>query len=534
MTVTLPSDLTGFDPIQGEFVNQIWTAWMEQLFSPNWTEDPSVQNYQIGFWDNSFAAGGLLQSWEFTNPSTIVMHVRQGIHWQNIPPANGAELTANDIVYHFDRMCGLGDGFTTIPPVWAASVVWTYVKSVTATDNYTVVMNWSVSNPEYILENMEAAGASTSIENPAAVQLWGDVTDWHHAIGSGPFILKDYVSGSSANLVKNPNYWGTDERYPQNQLPYLDSLDFLIIPDHSTALAAMRSGKIDVLDNVSTTDVKNMQSTNPAISVVSVPGAAAANTIDPRNDKTPFDDIRVREALQMAIDLPTIASNYYNGTVSPDPSTLTSNYLTGWGFPYSQWPSDLQAQYAFNVPGAKALLTAAGYPNGFNTDIVVSSDADLSLLQVVQSYFSAINVNMSIRTMDPASFINYVSINRSQDALAMRANGELGLNYQPFIQLVRYQPTNTANYMNINDSTFNAALPDAMAATTTAQVKQIVQSLNEYVAQQHFVISLLVPPTYSFCQPWLKGFNAQYGATWGYSGPQLLYFYEARFWIVPH
>ena len=51
VTLSIPADLNGWDPIQGEFVNQIWTAWMEQLYSPKWTEDPSVQNYQIGFWD---------------------------------------------------------------------------------------------------------------------------------------------------------------------------------------------------------------------------------------------------------------------------------------------------------------------------------------------------------------------------------------------------------------------------------------------------------------------------------------------------
>jgi len=531
ITLSLPSDLTGFDPIQGEFVNQVWTGWMEQLYSPKWTEDPSVQNYQIGFWDDSFAAGGLLQSWEFTDPSTIVMHVLHGITWQNIPPANGAAFTANDIVYHFDRMCGLGDGFTSIPAAWSSSVVWTYVKSVTATDDYTVVMNWSVSNPEYILENLEAPGASTSIESPAAVKQWGDVTDWHHAIGTGPFMLQDYISGTSVTLVKNPNYWGTDERYPQNKLPYVDSLVFLILPDHSTQLAALRSGKIDVLDNVSNADVQSMQTTNPAISAVLVPGAAAANSIDPRDDKAPFNNVQVREALQKSINLPELAKNYYNGIVSSDPSTLTSNYLTGWGFPYSQWPQDLKDQYTWDVTAAKQLLTAAGFPNGFNTDIVVSNDADLSLVQAVKSYFATINVNMSIQTMDPPAFINYVNVNHSEDALAMRANGSLGLNYSPFIQFVRYQPANTADYMRIDDATFNAALPNAMAATTVAGVKQIVQNLNEYVAQQHFVISLLVPPTYSFCQPWLKGFDAQYGASWGYSGPQLLYFYDARFWI---
>jgi len=79
----------------------------------------------------------------------------------------------------------------------------------------------------------------------------GDINDWHHAIGTGPFILTDFVSGSSATLVKNPNYFGHDERYPQNQLPYVDNLSVLIIPDDATALAGLRTGKIDALDQIS-------------------------------------------------------------------------------------------------------------------------------------------------------------------------------------------------------------------------------------------------------------------------------------------
>jgi len=51
-------------------------------------------------------------------------------------------------------------------------------------------------------------------------------------------------------LIKNPNYWGTDERYPQNKLPYVNSIKYLIIPDDATALEAMRAGKIDIMNAV--------------------------------------------------------------------------------------------------------------------------------------------------------------------------------------------------------------------------------------------------------------------------------------------
>jgi len=83
--------------------------------------------------------------------------------------------------------------------------------------------------------------------------------------------LKDFVPGKSATLVKNPDYWGHDERYPQNQLPYLDSIKFLIIPDDNEALEMMRAGKIDIMDRVFQKQAKSIQKTNPEILQIFIP-----------------------------------------------------------------------------------------------------------------------------------------------------------------------------------------------------------------------------------------------------------------------
>ena len=530
MTLQTSIDFAYFDPYQGEAQMAAFFCWMEQLFATDWTMDPAVQSYQISFWPNDQAASGLVKTWEFTAPGTLVLHVQQGIHWQNIPPANGRLFNANDIVFHFDRMLGMGDGYTTPSPYWS-NVAWTKtLTSVTATGDYTVTMQFSTPNPEFVTENLEAPGASTSIENSEAVQQWGNLNDWHHAIGTGPFILTDYVSGSSATLVKNKDYWGHDQRYPQNPLPYVDKINYLVMPDPSTALAAMRSGKIDILDQVQLAQAKSMQSSNPEIVQIPVPYGTGF-TLDPRNDLAPFSDIKVREALQMAINLPDIAANYYQGTCSPDPLSLTSAYLKGWGFPYSQWPQDLKDQYAYNVAGAKALLTAAGLPNGFHTDIVAQNVVDLNLLQVIKDDFAAINVTMDIRPMDSATFSNYVNTGHKNTGLAERSTGALGLAFYPIRDLNRLQFGQPSDVAMVNDPVFNAFYPQALAATTVDQVKQVLIDANKYVAQQHFVISLLQPVSFNLCQPWLKGYNAQYGATAGSSGPFFCWFYEARFWV---
>jgi len=176
------------------------------------------------------------------------------------------------------------------------------------------------------MQNLLAPHPGQVFEAREAVEKWGDIGDWHHAIGTGPFLLKDFVSGSSATVIRNPNYWGSDERYPQNKLPYVDTVKFLIIPDDDEALAAMRAGKIDLISPVSFQVARAMHKTNPEILQIPIPFRQTIS-LDPRIDKAPFNDIRVRQAMQLAIDLPAIAKDYYLGTVEPYPTHSLIIYL---------------------------------------------------------------------------------------------------------------------------------------------------------------------------------------------------------------
>jgi peptide/nickel transport system substrate-binding protein len=533
MTLAIKQNPVNFDPINSEIMYTIDSGWLDRLFDNDWTLDPAVFDYKVQWRSGQYAGGQLAQSWEFTDPNTFVIHLRHGVHWQNISPANGREFTADDVVYHYDRSWGLGDGFTKVSPGHASVIemVQDFI-SATATDKYTVVLKWKSPNPELIEEDiMQTTSSAECIENPDAVKLYGDVNDWHHAIGTGPFILKDFVSGSSATMVKNPDYYGYDERYPQNQLPYIDELHFLIIPDDATTLAGLRTGKIDLKDGVSLQDAQAMQRTNPEILQEIVPSTTFC--IGPRVDKAPFTDVRVREALQLAIDLPTIAQTYYGGTCKPWPSGLTSNLLSGWGYPYPQWTSDLKAQYDYNPTKAKQLLADAGYPNGFNTNLVADAAVDLNMLQIIKSYFAAIGVNMSIQTMDSASWSAYVLTNHKNDALACHSGADVGGAYEAIRQFGRLTTGQASNYMMISDPTIDSFYTKAIACTDIDQVKQLLIDDNKYVDQQHYVICGLQPSLFGLCQPWIKGYNGQfYGATSANGiGVPMISFYQARFWI---
>jgi len=537
ITMRENADVQNWDPYYSRLLTTIQSAYMEKLFAYNWTLDPTVYDYPGQFCPNQYISGMLSTDYEFSAPNTIVIHLRQGIDWQNIAPANGREFIASDVVYDYDRICGLGDGFTTHTP-YPAGYNSTYytISSVTAPDNFTVVFTFSVNNPEFILETLQASATSEQcLECPDVVQAYGNlnIDNWHDALGTGPFILTDFVDNSSATLVKNPYYWGHDERYPQNKLPYVNGLNILIIPDDSTALAGLRTGKIDELDREPIQDSQDLKQSNPQITQIEVPWTVGCLSIDPKNNTAPYNNINVRIALQEAINLPQIAQQYYLGASDPDPQSLLSSYEAGYGFPYSDWPTSLQTQYAYNPTNAKALLAAAGFPNGFTTDIVVDTGYDMNLLQIVQSDFAAIGVNMSIKTMDITTWESYVETNHSNDALSSRSSASyLGITTEPIGALTRESTLANTDGSVVNSATLTADYNAALAAPTLDQTKQIIQQACQYVSTQQFEISLLQPNSFCFVQPWLGGYSGQYAAfSGGSSGPSLLCFFEARLWI---
>jgi peptide/nickel transport system substrate-binding protein len=526
-------NIVNFDPYFDEGLTTIHSAWMERPVADEWITNPAEWDYRTHFRFGPYVKGHLAESYEFPDSNTYIIHLRKGINWQNIPPVNGREFTADDVAYHYHRLFGLGSGFTK-PGLYHAKVVTAYrdLISVTAIDRYTVVFRWKTPGLEFMRETLQAPTNAGCIEAREAVEKWGDVSDWHHAIGTGPFILKNFVSGSSATLTRNPDYWGHDERYPQNQLPYIDKLKFRIIRDDAEALDAMRLGEIDVMGGISLSQSQALKKTNPEILQLVIP-APNAETIDPRNDLPPFNDIRVRKALQLALDLPAIARNYYNGTVEPYPCALTSGYMKGWGYPYEEWPQDLKDEYVYNPAKSKKLLADAGYPNGFKTNIVADKMGDLGLLQVAGSYFARVGIDMEIRPVETDTWISDVKKGHRHDQLAHRTGqGQLGHDMEPLRQLNPLLAGYISNFLMITDSVAGDFYYKALKVNGIDEMKSLIRDANEYFARQHFTISLLHPMRYYPYQPWLKGYNGQYfSVTAGTGGPALLFFYPARFWV---
>ena len=275
-------------------------------------------------WDQWY--GIVAESWEQTDPLTITVNVRQGIKWQNKAPMNGRELTADDVVFTLHRQYGLGSGYTEKSPYLGdPHVEWLAGSTVTALDRYTVQVVTDVPRP-FLAFAMMCFGCGLVIQPMEVIQEHGDLEDWRNAVGTGAWMLEDYVPGSLVQYSRNPDYWENDPRYPGEnlQLPYADQLNYLMLPDESTRLAALRTGKIAQAggqqQNIDWRTAEGLQSTNPELNFLEVAGSGGnAWGFSIRVDREPFDDIRVRQAIAMAVNTQEITEDYYGGNAEEYP-----------------------------------------------------------------------------------------------------------------------------------------------------------------------------------------------------------------------
>ena len=182
----------------------------------------------------------MAESWDTPDPLTYIFHVRQGVHWALDPDSeasrlvNGRELTADDVVYSFQRNLGMGDFTEPSDRKYDASnLPW---ESIEAPDKYTVVMK--MTEPSLGALRAILQDVSMFILPREVIDKYGDYEDWQNVVGTGPIILKDFVEGVSKTSIRNPDYWRYDEKYPENRLPYIDQLRGLFMPEEATRVSA--------------------------------------------------------------------------------------------------------------------------------------------------------------------------------------------------------------------------------------------------------------------------------------------------------
>ena len=421
---------------------------------------------------------------------------------------NGRELTAYDVEFSFHRMTGLGSGFTEKSP-YATSISNLPIESITAPDKYTVVFKLTKLNFD-AFDNIYAGagGEGAFIYPPEVIEQHGHMQDWETAVGTGPYMLTDWVKGSAITYTKNPNYWGHDEKFPENRLPYLDEVKTLIIPDESTMLSALRTGKIARLMAVTLDQAKPIQRTNPEILWTTSVVAPWTFAMDAR--KPPFDDIRVRTAMQLALDLKTINNTFFGGLGDTTPYGVVGPARPGYYTPFEEWPQAIKDNYAYDPERAKQLLADAGYPNGFKTKMSLATSfgyMNLDYTQLSVDYWAQIGVDVEIDIMEQA-------------VLRARANthtyegmtwGNRGVSWPPLgaIRTLAYSD-HMWNLPGVQDPVYDAMVEAAENAGSTEEMRELVNKADMYFSEQQWTTWGPTRPNFNFWQPWMVGYNGEF------------------------
>ena len=465
-------------------------------------------------------AGMLAESWEQPDPETIVFHLRQGVRWHDIPPVNGREFVADDVVYTLRRHYGAGAGEGSPAVQW---VNINNISSVEARDKYTVVVK-STPNPE-LLHDLLVNAHNQEIVAREAVEEFGTLADWETQIGTGAWIAGERVAGSSFNYVRNPDYWGTDELFPAEgfSLPYADELTIFDILELTTAIAALRSGQIDKMGGVtgnheiSFDQQKTLAAQEPDLQFQVT--SSGGNGVMFRWNTAPwYPDIRVRQAMQKAINLEELAATHYGGIEDPKPRPMVwgGSELDGYSTPWSERPEAVREGYTYDPQRARELLAEAGYPDGFTVNLLTgpgdnlwSGSPDVALL--VKSYWEAIGVEVTIEQL------------QDNDAFSARITPSGGIGAQdyeaqmlwtnhpccPVPVLTWLKASSDWNPGWINDPVFEQDFVEVLAASTREEHTALVKKMNDYVFDQQWFVTLLPVNTFIAWQPWLKSYNGE-------------------------
>lgn len=328
---------------------------------------------------------GLAVSWKAIDPTTWEFKLRRGVKFHD-----GSELTADDVIFSLDRPAAL---------VNSPGPFTSYTKQIVskqAVDPYTVRLKTATPygplaldlNSIFIVSKKAAQNATTD-----------DFNSGKALIGTGPFKFVSFKRGDSIDVVRNDQYWGEKAAW--------DKVTFRIITNAAPRLAALLSGDVDAIEGVPTADLAKLK-TNPKFKLeqkiswrtifwhldqVAHNSPYITDKAGKPLPSNPLRDVRVRQAISKAINREALVSRTMEGLAVPASNVVAPGIL---GY------NDSLKVEAYDPDGAKKLLAAAGYPDGFALTLHGPNNRyinDDQVVQTVAQFLSRVGIQTKVETM---------------------------------------------------------------------------------------------------------------------------------------
>lgn len=313
----------------------------------------------------------IAESWEVISPTEYRFHIRKGLKFHN-----GEDLTAEDVKFSLDRAIASA----------AVAYIVDFIDTVTVEDDYTV----------FITLDAPYAPCLRNLAVPFAAIVPKDYVSANPDIlktapvGSGPYKFVSWTQNDSVTMVANEDYYAG--------APLTKNIIMKVIPEASQRTIALQTGEIDIAYDLTTNDMKIVRGDKNLIALEQPSLTCYYITLNQR--KKPFDDKRVRQAINYAIDRQLLIDTVNNGAGTP-----ADNIIAPAVFGYAN-----VGAYEYNPEKAKALLAEAGYPNGFKCTLWVNNNqARVEMCQAVQAMLKDIGIDCSVEILEFGAFIQRTS-----------------------------------------------------------------------------------------------------------------------------
>jgi peptide/nickel transport system substrate-binding protein len=498
-----------------KFTNDTGLAY-EQLFVGDLSKAASrggKHRFTISDWlPGDAIRGELAESWQWhDNPMRVEIKLRKGVMFPDKPGVmKSRELVADDVVHTYTR---LANSAKKQPQILD------HIDRAEAKDRHTVVFHFKNYSAEW--DRFFGWGYYAGI-TPKEVTDAGPA-QWKNVNGTGPFVLEDVVQGHAVTWARNPVYWDKETIGGQAyKLPFLDKIVYRTIKDESAFLTALRTGKLDLLESIRWSAVDELKKSAPALKWKKRI-AGGGIVISLRVDAKPFDDVRVRRALNVAIDKQEIVKSYYGGNAELFGYPMHPDY-TGYYESLDQMPAAVQELFTYNPEKARALLAEAGYPKGFGFKVQVCtcSTENMDLLPVVAAYLEKVGVKVEIQPLEQGAL--WSALTTKTNAAGFMHTPSHG---SPPISIRKsFVTKQTYNPSQYSDPEMDKRVDATYLERDESRRQLLVKLMTRDIVEKAPNIWLPTPHLYTAWWPWVKNYDGELSVGAFRNGP-----IHARIWI---
>ena len=415
----------------------------------------------------------LAKSWDINADATaFTFHLRSGVTF-----SDGSALTAQVVKDNFDAVPKLG-ALGTLAAGYLSGV-----KATTVVDPLTVKVTFAQPNAQFL---QATSTHSLGIESSASVKKSPQQKCSDGVVGSGPFVLKQYVQNQSVTLDRRSGYdWGSS-LWSKKGEAYLDKLVFKVVPEAGVRAGSLQSGQVDVISSVGKANEAALKGGQVTLQRRANPGLVFGLGLN--NARPLLKDAKVRQAIQAAVDRKQIADTVFPTGTQPATSVLahtTPDY------------TNLAADLATDPAKAKSLLDQAGWKAG-GGGIRTKDGKKLSLtitwfpnsatnqpaLELVQQQLKAVGIDVVLRQLPVTQFATTV---QSGDFDVVWGNITRA---DPDILRSSFS-TRLANAYHLPASSLDTALTTQAATTDTAKRAQLVAQAQQLLVQNAYYVPVV-------------------------------------------